>query len=128
VGITPYTGSPFNLASFPLKTLEYLSAGRPVVSTDLPGSRWLLDDLFRADQAPGQIMTLASTPADVVAAVRRMVGGPGDPAQTDPDSATGRPRRDRCRAFAARHSWDRRADALADAIGFSPLKIRRMAG
>jgi teichuronic acid biosynthesis glycosyltransferase TuaH len=131
VGITPYTSSPFNLASFPLKTLEYLSAGRPVVSTDLPGSRWLLDDLTRADQAPDQIMTLASAPADVVAAVRRMVGGPDGPARADPDAATGRPeppRGDRCRAFAARHSWDRRADALADAIGFSPLKIRRMAG
>lgn len=28
-----------NRASFPLKSLEYLAAGRPVVSTDLPASR-----------------------------------------------------------------------------------------
>ena len=38
VGITPYRDSPFNQASFPLKTLEYLGAGRPVVSTALPSA------------------------------------------------------------------------------------------
>ena len=30
VGITPYLDTPFNRASFPLKTLDYLSAGLPV--------------------------------------------------------------------------------------------------
>jgi teichuronic acid biosynthesis glycosyltransferase TuaH len=129
IGITPYTASPFNRASFPLKTLEYLGAGLPVVSTDLPGSRWLLDDLASADRADDQIMALASTPADVVAAVRRMVGEPGDPAQTDPEAATGGSelsRSDRCRLFAARHSWARRADVLAAAVGLtSPLDDRR---
>ena len=47
IGITPYAHSPFNHASFPLKTLEYLGAGLPVVSTDLPTARWLRDDLAR---------------------------------------------------------------------------------
>src|SRR5512132_3603441 len=41
VGLTPYTQSDFNRASFPLKTLEYLAAGRPVVASDLPAHRWL---------------------------------------------------------------------------------------
>jgi teichuronic acid biosynthesis glycosyltransferase TuaH len=41
VGLTPYADTAFNRASFPLKTLEYLAAGRPVVSTDLPASRRL---------------------------------------------------------------------------------------
>src|SRR5690606_22741237 len=41
VGLTPYTKSDFNAASFPLKTLDYLAAGLPAVSTDLPSSRWL---------------------------------------------------------------------------------------
>jgi teichuronic acid biosynthesis glycosyltransferase TuaH len=41
VGLTPYADTPFNRASFPLKTLEYLAAGLPVVSTDLPASRRL---------------------------------------------------------------------------------------
>jgi teichuronic acid biosynthesis glycosyltransferase TuaH len=117
VGITPYTASDFNRASFPLKTLEYLAAGRPVVSTDLPGARWLLDDLARAGRAvagqgPAEIMTLASTPAEFVSAARRMVPGPrGGKEQA---------RREQCRAFATRHSWARRADALAAAIGFTP--------
>jgi teichuronic acid biosynthesis glycosyltransferase TuaH len=117
VGITPYTASNFNKASFPMKTLEYLAAGRPVVSTDLPGARWLLADLARADRAvtderPSEIMTLASTPAEFVSAVRRMVPGPR--------GAQEQARRERCRAFAARHSWARRADALAAAIGMTP--------
>ena len=121
IGITPYTASPFNRASFPLKTLEYLGAGLPVVSTDLPGARWLLDDLARSDpaeqQMTGQIMTLAGTPADVVAAVRRMAGEPGGKPGGEP---AGEQRADRCRAFAARHSWARRAGTLAGVIGFTP--------
>ena len=113
IGITPYTASPFNRASFPLKTLEYLGAGLPVVSTDLPGARWLLDDLARSDpaeqQMTGQIMTLAGTPADVVAAVRRMAGEPGGKPGGEPaGEPAGEQRADRCRAFAARHSWARR--------------------
>jgi teichuronic acid biosynthesis glycosyltransferase TuaH len=117
VGITPYTASDFNLASFPLKTLEYLAAGRPVVSTDLPGARWLLEDLARAGpvvtgEPPAEIMTLASTPAEFVSAVHRMVPGPGGGKE--------QARREQCRAFATRHSWARRGDALAAAIGFRP--------
>ena len=137
IGITPYTSSEFNRASFPLKTLEYLAAGRPVVSSDLPGARWLHDDLAAADQAPAEIMTLASTPAEFVSAVRRLAAQPGggldpvypgalDPAQPDggvaapPGGAWEVARRDRCQAFARRHSWARRADALAAAIGLRP--------
>jgi teichuronic acid biosynthesis glycosyltransferase TuaH len=41
VGIVPYNRSRFNLGSFPLKTIEYLAAGLPVVATDLPAVRWL---------------------------------------------------------------------------------------
>ena len=54
VGLTPYADSDFNRASFPLKTLEYLAAGKPVVSTDLPAARWLATDL----------VTIAKSPAD----------------------------------------------------------------
>ena len=116
VGITPYTASDFNRASFPLKTLEYLAAGRPVVSTDLPGARWLLDDLARAGLAvagegPTEVMTLASTPDEFVSAVHRMAPGPR--------GGNEQARRAQCRAFATRHSWARRADALAAAIGFT---------
>ena len=41
VGLIPYADTPFNHASFPLKALEYLAAGRPVLSTDIDAMRWL---------------------------------------------------------------------------------------
>jgi teichuronic acid biosynthesis glycosyltransferase TuaH len=97
-----------------MKTLEYFSAGLPVVSTDLPGSRWLRDSLAGSDAAhAGQLMALTSDPAEFVAAVRRLAGAPG--AGTEVRGKP--PLADRARAFAAEHSWTRRADALAAAIG-----------
>jgi teichuronic acid biosynthesis glycosyltransferase TuaH len=118
IGITPYTGSEFNRASFPLKTLEYLAAGRPVVSSDLPGARWLRDDLATAEKAPDEIMTLASTPAEFVTAVRQLAAQPrGALEAAQPVGGEEASRRERCRTFALRHSWARRADALAAAIG-----------
>lgn len=47
VGITPYIHDDFNRASSPLKTFDYLAAGLPVVSTDLPASRALGADKVR---------------------------------------------------------------------------------
>ena len=41
VGLVPYGMSEFNRWSFPMKALEYLSAGLPVVSTSLPAMQWL---------------------------------------------------------------------------------------
>lgn len=114
VGLTPYADSPFNRASFPMKTLEYFSAGLPVVSTDLPGSRWLWDDLAdRQPRSADQLMMLTSDPAEFVTGVRRLAGEPG----------SGHPHQDAAtvaglaRAFAAEHTWARRADELATAIG-----------
>jgi teichuronic acid biosynthesis glycosyltransferase TuaH len=92
VGLTPYVDSAFNRASFPLKTLEYLAAGRPVVSTDLPAARWLDTDLIR----------VASTPAAFTAATRAAAAE----ART-PTAVQAR------RAFARTHSWERRGDELA---------------
>lgn len=127
IGITPYLDSPFNRASFPLKTLDYLSAGRPAVSTSLPAGQWLLDDLFRGGQEAhaGQILALADDRAAFISAVCQIAGDPakttrngGGLASRDPGHADRDPARaDRCRAFAARHTWSRRADALAAAIG-----------
>jgi len=120
VGLTPYAGTAFNQASFPLKTLEYLGAGLPVVSTDLPGSRWLQEDLASSDPAAaGQLMALASGGAEFAAAVRRLAGEPAAAAATgprpEPGDSTGRAAS--ARAFADRHSWPRRAEALAAAMG-----------
>lgn len=91
VGLVPYRDSAFNRGSFPLKTLEYLTAGRGVVSTDLPSVRWLGTDL----------VTIASGPqafADQVDIRLKQARTPAVMA--------------RRRAFAARHSWASRAADL----------------
>jgi teichuronic acid biosynthesis glycosyltransferase TuaH len=127
VGITPYMDTPFNRASFPLKTLDYISVGRPAVSTALPASQWLLDDLAHSDQSMSQsrILVLANQPSTFVDAIRRIVGNPGKPDQV----LGGLPERESCvaelcRAFAARHTWSCRADSLAEAIGLTAYKDR----
>lgn len=96
VGIVPYTHSPFNEGSFPLKTLEYLAAGLPVVATDLPAIRWLASPHVEvADRA-----------AEFGRTVARVAGEP-----RDPDASGLR------RHFAAGHSWDHRATEFAGVLG-----------
>lgn len=94
VGIVPYRDSRFNRGSFPLKTLEYLAAGRAVVSTDLPAIRWLATDLV-----------CIAGPATFADQVDRMLDQPRTPAVLA-----------RRQAFAARHSWAHRADDIHQAI------------
>lgn len=94
-GITPYADSPFNRSSFPLKTLDYLSAGLPVVSTDLPAARWL---------GTGHVVR-ESTPEGFTAALQRVLAETPDPGQI----------RER-QNFARQHSWDARARTLLDAV------------
>ena len=92
VGLTPYADSEFNRASFPLKTLEYLAAGLPVVSTDLPASRWLGTEQ----------MTIAADAAEFVAATQERLRAVRDGLDTRADAEARI-------AFAASHGWDRRA-------------------
>jgi glycosyltransferase involved in cell wall biosynthesis len=92
VGLVPYGPTEFNRHSFPMKALEYLSAGRPVVATSLPAMRWLDTDL----------VTLADTPEAFAAAAAREAGVARDAGLIS-----------RRRAFAARHSWGRRAERFA---------------
>lgn len=91
VGLTPYALSDFNNASFPLKTLEYLAAGRPVVSTPLPavdvlGSSWV---------------HTAETPGNFASLVRAL----GEVPRTDEDFSARR-------SFAQMHSWSSRAGEI----------------
>jgi teichuronic acid biosynthesis glycosyltransferase TuaH len=88
VGIVPYGDSPFNRGSFPLKTLEYLAAGRSVVATGLPAIRWLATDL----------VAIASEPRAFADHVDRLLDEVRSPALMA-----------RRRAFAAQHSWANRA-------------------
>jgi teichuronic acid biosynthesis glycosyltransferase TuaH len=109
VGITPYLDSPFNRASFPLKTLEYLSLGLPAVATSLPASRWLRADLEQmvTPDVADQILVLADNGPRYVSAIREL-------------AASRRGAADRRIEFARRHSWTRRAEQLAAEIGLLP--------
>lgn len=95
VGLVPYGDSPFNRGSFPLKTLEYLAAGRAVVATDLPAIRWLSTDL----------VTVATSPKAFAEQVDLRLGEVRTPAVMA-----------RRREFAATHSWSSRAASFHEAI------------
>jgi len=100
VGLTPYADSAFNRASFPLKTLEYLAAGKPVVSSALPASRRL--------QAETAEIRLAETAEEFAQLVLDAVKQ-----ARDPNAVADR------RAVAREHSWAARATTLAGLIGLT---------
>lgn len=112
VGLTPYVDSPFNRASFPLKTLEYLAHGLPVVASDLPAVRWLdcphIDVARRADD----FASLAH---------RRWLS------QADELDGRGRAAR---RDYARRHSWERKAEAMLALLvnGDAPVGVPHSVG
>ena len=102
VGLTPYRLTAFNQASIPLKTLEYLAAGVPVVSSRLPA----------LDLLPTGLVATAGTPQEFAAAAR-VLAGSGPPAGWA----------ERSLAWARANSWSARADQLlaaADSAGASP--------
>jgi teichuronic acid biosynthesis glycosyltransferase TuaH len=91
-----YTDTEFNRASFPLKALEYLTAGRRVVVTDLPALRWLGTNLVtiaygRQAFADAVVQPLAE-PFTTVEVARR-------------------------RELAAGHTWTQRGRSFAEASG-----------
>jgi teichuronic acid biosynthesis glycosyltransferase TuaH len=106
VGLTPYHQSAFNHASFPLKTLEYLAAGRPAVVSDLPAHRWL--------DTPH--VTIAGTPEAFAHRTRQLLDAP-----RRPEDAAAR------RALGARHSWSARAGEVARLLGLEAAHSRAMA-
>jgi glycosyltransferase involved in cell wall biosynthesis len=89
VGLTPYVDNDFNRASFPLKTLEYLAAGLPVVSTALPAAR-SLDRRY--------VSVAASTVEFAEATQLVLTQSTVSPAER--------------RAYASHHSWQVRAEQL----------------
>lgn len=98
VGLVPYADTTFNRGSFPLKTLEYLAAGRPVVATALPSIEWLATEH----------VLVARSPQGYADAVDRALSG-------DMSSAAVEDRR----AFARAHAWEVRARDLAIALGLT---------
>ncbi|MCC6339707.1 MAG: glycosyltransferase [Acidimicrobiia bacterium] len=96
VGLVPYAASGFNRASFPLKVLEYLAAGRGVVSTPLPSVEWLGTDL----------VSVATGATEFGDAVERAFRG-----ARSSELVAAR------RELARRHSWRSRAETLAASMG-----------
>lgn len=95
VGLTPYTQSEFNRSSFPMKTIEYLAAGRPAVATSLPAVRWL----------NSEYITSTDTPSDFADATATLLGrGRSEELVRN------------CQAFAEKHSWRVRAEEFAALI------------
>jgi len=95
VGLVPYADSAFNRGSFPLKILEYLAAGLPVVATDLPSVRWF----------DSESISVAGTVEAFADDVVRWCRTPRDRGAVDAR-----------RAFAHGHTWRVRADAWVSLI------------
>lgn len=113
VGLVPYTDTPFNRASFPLKALEYLAAGRPVAATDLPALRWLQHDLGTASNDAGAIdLRLSASPDTFADDVVDLAGS-----RSDHDV-------ERRRHIARRHDWSTRADLMAEWCGLATRQER----
>ncbi|MFR0636622.1 glycosyltransferase [Arthrobacter sp. LS16] len=91
VGITPYADNEFNQASFPLKTLDYLAAGLPVISTNLPSSKWLATEH----------VLIAQSNTEFVDLLGQAVSSGLEPAE-----------RQERRQIAEQHTWERRAQQL----------------
>jgi len=95
VGLVPYADTPFNRASFPLKTLEYLAGGRAVVSTPLPA----------VDLLETGLVTCAGSQESFANEVGRLLGRQATPELVE-----------RRRRFAQTQSWDHRAEQLLELI------------
>ncbi len=98
VGLTPYRDTVFNRRSFPLKTVEYLAAGVPVVATDVAAPEGLDRRWVHTAGSPEAFAALA---AEVAAAPR--------------DAAA-------IRRAAAAHSWRARAIELQAWLDTTPVR------
>jgi len=91
VGIVPYLEDVQNLHSNPLKALEYLAAGTPVVSVPIKGLHEF-----------GPAISLASGARDFLHAIDEMLARPVPSAV--------------CRQIAAENSWSKRVDRLEELV------------
>ena len=95
VGLVPHSPeTKYNQLTSPLKLLEYLAAGLPVVSTDISAGREL------ARKLPGQVFVCQQqTPECLIETLRRALAVPVWRAEAG-------------RAYARQHSWQNRARQL----------------
>ncbi|WP_419686476.1 glycosyltransferase [Burkholderia theae] len=99
VCIMPFKVIPLTLATNPVKVYEYLAAGRPVVSVDLPEMAQFLD-----------LVKVADTHEGFVEEVRQTLSALPDSADTV----------DRRKSFAASQTWAHRVHDFRDAIQALP--------
>jgi glycosyltransferase involved in cell wall biosynthesis len=93
VCLMPYREHAFNDAVFPVKLVEYLAAGKPIVSTPIDAIREF-----------GDLVTVGTDPSSFASAIVAA-------AQSDSEEARAR-RIERARSF----SWESRMDQLQDAV------------
>jgi glycosyltransferase involved in cell wall biosynthesis len=91
--LLPYRRSAASDSLFPIKLVEYLAAGRPIVATAI-----------RAANEFADVVSIADTPAEFAAVIEQS-------AREDSDTAR-QTRVTRARPF----SWDRRIDDMEEAI------------
>jgi GT2 family glycosyltransferase/ubiquinone/menaquinone biosynthesis C-methylase UbiE len=99
VCLLPFKVIPLTLATNPVKAYEYLSMGKPVVSTDLPEVREM-----------GSVCTVATDASDFVAQIKKSLDNSGTPETRQ--------------TFAQEQTWAHRAQALIAAsedASYDPL-------
>ena len=100
VGIVPHTANTqFNRRTWPMKLLEYLASGLPVVSTDIPASREL------AERLPDLVLLCREhASSSFVEAIRGALSVPAW-------------KREAGRSFTRQHTWEARARQLLGLVG-----------
>jgi glycosyltransferase involved in cell wall biosynthesis len=103
--VVPHLQSEFVESLNPIKLWEYLAAGKPIVSTDVPGFREQVN-----------VVSIANSAEEFVAAVEASLSEPAE-------------LRERRRAIAARNSWQERIDRVEELLNgtkmFDQAEIRK---
>jgi glycosyltransferase involved in cell wall biosynthesis len=100
IGISPNLRTPNQEKAIPTKLFEYMAAGLPIVTSDLPNQKRIIED------SQGGLLARPEEPASFAVAIRRLVE---DPALARRLGASGQ------RAFRERFSWESQMPAL---LGF----------
>jgi glycosyltransferase involved in cell wall biosynthesis len=102
----PLSGHPFYMRdTSPLKLFEYMAAGKPIVTADLPPIRDVLDDSTAAFCKPGD-------PADLARAIAETLDRP--------DQARARAVRAQARVL-SRYTWKERMSRILAAVPFASV-------